>query len=1087
MDNRPPRPSTYLRQFSLEYPYKDLVNATQSWAASRQLGSGSYGAVYKGELEDGSIVAIKALNLAALGQQSETAGFEDEVLMLSKFRHPNLVTLLGWGKKDYYRYLVYELLQGGDAFQRLAKAKMPPPNGKQFMWHERLSVCLDAATGLSHMHNSKPKAFHRDIKSANILLDRHGTAKMADFGLSCTAKSSHASDLHVTVKTISGTPGYACPIYSKTGRVTEGSEVYSFGMVMLELMTNHAPATADPRKPGGIAYPIRETVDPERHGAEQRAMDYLDLTAQWPEPLARELSQLALKCVTKNDESLRPPFISIVRALRSMTERFPVPSGPPQAMPPSFSSQLPQVPAHMMSAQAGVAAAAAAVGGARTPQGQPKQPVAFVPQQQQQPQQQQSRAGGSSPQVRTPTAAESNRSCPGARPVAAPPQQQSQAIYALQLEKADALSIATLPVEQRRLPITPSLGEGGLFTFPVGRHHQQDLFEAWLPSDAMRNCISRTAFEVTMTQTGDNVQLVAKGANPIAVDGTQAFVNRGVPLRIGSVVAFTHPSMEDILTLRFARIGQPLPALPAGQPAAPAPSPAIAAAVAAASASAAAAAPVAGSGASTSSSWRVECVYAEGYSATTLQSLPAEQRILSIREGSGSVHIGRQHQAAFFEALLRNSQKCLAFISRTHAEMEVVPRRGLNVTNLSGNPLWIDGELLGKNKSALVVQDQVISFARLETSRQDSPEQHVHFLRLQVRSGEASLPASAFLSDAAARSPARLEPEVSASSGAPFRPQPRGDATPQAAGQATPSAASNAFASSNRSPAPLDENPRPQPKAKARPGQATSASESNGVVLLELGGAGVNSDLPTSQLRLGPISIVSEPLIIGRRHQREMHQNCIQDKDCLQFVSRDHLEISLVGSEFRLKALTANPIWRERAGTEPYELAQNDTVCLDFGDRILLGTGNTDGGETTSKKLHWLFLRPGTPETRRASGHPENDGGRTPPSPGGHGPRIAEHPPSWARSATADAGGWEPMLPPAAETVQHRGRGFEDRPSEAHGPAPRLLPDDDDDTFVPGSGGLPQFGGGAGGAAGRSGGMLRPPVALDDVPEASGW
>merc|ERR1719352_2115691 len=104
------------------------------------------------------------------------------------------------------------------------------------------------------MHNSKPKGFHRDIKAANILTDKHGTAKMADFGLSCTSKAG-SDNLHVTCKTISGTPGYACPIYSKTGRVTEGSEVYSFGMVLIELLTGLAPAAADPQRPGGVIYP----------------------------------------------------------------------------------------------------------------------------------------------------------------------------------------------------------------------------------------------------------------------------------------------------------------------------------------------------------------------------------------------------------------------------------------------------------------------------------------------------------------------------------------------------------------------------------------------------------------------------------------------------------------------------------------------------------------------------------------------------------------------------------------------------------------------------------------------------------------
>ena len=150
---------------------------------SRKLGSGCYGAVFRGELKDGSEVAIKAIDIGALlgkGESAEDAGFDEEVTMLSKFRHPNLVTLLGWGQNGLSRYLVYEFLAGGDVFQRLHRSRQQ--NGQTFHWHERLSVCLDASTGLSHMHNSTPKAFHRDIKSANILLDRHGTGKMAEIG-----------------------------------------------------------------------------------------------------------------------------------------------------------------------------------------------------------------------------------------------------------------------------------------------------------------------------------------------------------------------------------------------------------------------------------------------------------------------------------------------------------------------------------------------------------------------------------------------------------------------------------------------------------------------------------------------------------------------------------------------------------------------------------------------------------------------------------------------------------------------------------------------------------------------------------------
>eukprot|EP00933_Yihiella_yeosuensis_P069872 TRINITY_DN7694_c0_g1_i1.p1 TRINITY_DN7694_c0_g1~~TRINITY_DN7694_c0_g1_i1.p1 ORF type:complete len:599 (-),score=117.75 TRINITY_DN7694_c0_g1_i1:164-1888(-) len=262
------------------------------------------------------------------------SGFEEEVHTLSKFRHPNLVTLLGWGKHAQIRYLVYELMVGGDIFDRLTKSRHPQQS-KPFHWYERISAALDAATGLSHMHNSKPKAFHRDIKAANILLDRHGTAKMADFGLSCT---STVGTTDVQVKTISGTPGYACPIYSRTGRVTEASEVYSFGMVLLETLTGLAPAAVDPRKPGGLIYPIADAITPGAPGALERCVKHQDATASWPPALVEDLATLALRSVNATDESKRPRFVEVVRGLRGLTEKYPRPEvGAASPLPASAS------------------------------------------------------------------------------------------------------------------------------------------------------------------------------------------------------------------------------------------------------------------------------------------------------------------------------------------------------------------------------------------------------------------------------------------------------------------------------------------------------------------------------------------------------------------------------------------------------------------------------------------------------------------------------------------------------------------------------------------------------------------------------
>ena len=291
-----------LAQIALEYSYDDLAKSTNNFSQSSQLGQGTYGSVYKGCLREGTEVAIKVL------PQPKESGFREEVEVLSKFRHPNLVILMGfarwsdgsasartktnnpevatWGPST--RFLVYELLDGGDVCARItnvpgaspapspsAAAASPTAKFPLLDWRQRIAVLLDSALGLSHLHNARPQVFHRDIKSQNILLDKNGSAKMADFGLALLAApakgtggagspgaggqagsklASAQAGRYVTesaagkvrsgvkVDHTSGTIGYADPLYISTGVVTEKSEVYSFGMVMLELLTATPPA-----------------------------------------------------------------------------------------------------------------------------------------------------------------------------------------------------------------------------------------------------------------------------------------------------------------------------------------------------------------------------------------------------------------------------------------------------------------------------------------------------------------------------------------------------------------------------------------------------------------------------------------------------------------------------------------------------------------------------------------------------------------------------------------------------------------------------------------------------------------------------
>jgi len=295
----------HLTDIALEYPLKELAAATGNFGPKHRLGEGAAGAVFRGTLRGGTEVAVKVLN-----DMGGLEGFEDEVRVLSRFRHPNVVTLLGWAQHESKKYLVYELLPCGDLQGRLVKSR----EGKaQFSWQQRLHVALGTASGLSHMMNSKPMAFHRDIKPANILLDTDGSAKIADFGLAGVVHQEGVR--HMMVQNISGTPGYVCPTYALSGRVTEASEVYAFGTVLLELLLNQPPALQGPE--GDLMFPLLQVVQPAAPGAHARLMAALDPTAAWPAAFAEELADLALTCVDLVPER-RPNFETCVRVLRQL-------------------------------------------------------------------------------------------------------------------------------------------------------------------------------------------------------------------------------------------------------------------------------------------------------------------------------------------------------------------------------------------------------------------------------------------------------------------------------------------------------------------------------------------------------------------------------------------------------------------------------------------------------------------------------------------------------------------------------------------------------------------------------------------------
>ncbi|KAK7359093.1 hypothetical protein VNO77_01039 [Canavalia gladiata] len=220
------------------FKFEDLVRATNNFSPQNFIGRGGFGSVYKGNLPDGTMVAVKRIE--ELDSQGDDV-FYGEVEIVSNLKHRNLVPLRGCcvvdedGNPEYRRrYLVHDYMPNGSLKDHLFPTTVKSENAKKSLtWPQRKSIILDVANALTYLHfGVKPAVYHRDIKATNILLDANMRAKISDFGL---AKQSSESRSHLNTR-IAGTRGYLAPEYALYGQLTEKSDVYSFGVVVLEIM-----------------------------------------------------------------------------------------------------------------------------------------------------------------------------------------------------------------------------------------------------------------------------------------------------------------------------------------------------------------------------------------------------------------------------------------------------------------------------------------------------------------------------------------------------------------------------------------------------------------------------------------------------------------------------------------------------------------------------------------------------------------------------------------------------------------------------------------------------------------------------------
>uniref|UniRef100_A0A803LXN5 non-specific serine/threonine protein kinase n=1 Tax=Chenopodium quinoa TaxID=63459 RepID=A0A803LXN5_CHEQI len=208
-----------------------LRKVTNDFAPENQLGRGGFGVVYKGELEDGTIIAVKRMEAGVINSK-QLDEFQSEIAVLSKVRHRHLVSLFGYSTEGNERLLVYEYMPHGALSRHLFHWKNL--NLEPLSWKRRLVIALDVARGMEYLHTLAHQSFiHRDLKSSNILLDDEFRAKVSDFGL-----VKLAPDREKSVATrLAGTFGYLAPEYAVTGKVSTKIDVFSFGVVLMELLT----------------------------------------------------------------------------------------------------------------------------------------------------------------------------------------------------------------------------------------------------------------------------------------------------------------------------------------------------------------------------------------------------------------------------------------------------------------------------------------------------------------------------------------------------------------------------------------------------------------------------------------------------------------------------------------------------------------------------------------------------------------------------------------------------------------------------------------------------------------------------------
>lgn len=290
-------PTNNVRLFS----HHSLRSATSMFHPSNKIGRGGFGVVYKGVLRDGTKVAVKTLSA---GSKQGTKEFLTELNMISNIRHPNLVQLIGCCIEGDNRILVYEYMENNS----LAGALLGSNNKRvELDWSKRAAICLGTATGLAFLHEDvEPRIVHRDIKASNVLLDENFLPKIGDFGL---AKLFPDNVTHVSTR-VAGTVGYLAPEYAMLGQLTKKADVYSFGVLILEIISGRSSSKA---AFGEELYVLLEWT--WKLFNEGRLLSIVDPDlVDYPEDQITRFMKVALFC-TQSASQQRPAMKQVVKML----------------------------------------------------------------------------------------------------------------------------------------------------------------------------------------------------------------------------------------------------------------------------------------------------------------------------------------------------------------------------------------------------------------------------------------------------------------------------------------------------------------------------------------------------------------------------------------------------------------------------------------------------------------------------------------------------------------------------------------------------------------------------------------------------